>query len=63
MPLKLTKIVILLQFPTCRGGGTGRRGRLKICWWQHRESSSLSLGTLNLGSINLGDPQLRRRTS
>lgn len=27
------------------GGGIGRRDRLKIYWWQHHESSILSLGT------------------
>jgi hypothetical protein len=28
-----------------RGGGTGRRGRLKICYRQRCESSILSFGT------------------
>lgn len=29
-----------------RGGGIGRRAGLKIRWWQHREGSSPSLGTI-----------------
>ena len=30
----------------CPGGGIGRRDRLKIYWWQHHESSTLSRGTI-----------------
>jgi hypothetical protein len=33
------------DFPPCPCGGIGRRGRLKICWWQHRAGSSPARGT------------------
>jgi hypothetical protein len=29
-----------------RGGGTGRRARLKIWWWQHRVGSIPTLGII-----------------
>jgi hypothetical protein len=39
-------------------GGTGRRAGLKIQWWQHRESSSLSSPTKNNYSIFREDKKM-----
>ena len=39
----------------CRGGGTGRRARLKIWWGQLRVGSIPTLGTLIIGSGKQGE--------
>lgn len=40
----------------CRGGGTGRRARLKIWWWQHRVGSIPTLGTNTLQDVSCTFP-------
>lgn len=45
MPLPFRQkrdMIILVSMPACRNG---RRGRLKICWWQHRMGSSPIAGS------------------
>ncbi len=39
LPLNMLELIV------CRDGGTGRRARFKIWWWQHRVGSSPTLGT------------------
>ena len=43
--LPTTRIHLNFGLSSGRGGGTGRRARLKIWWERSRESSSLSPGT------------------
>ena len=38
----MIECICSVDVPACRNG---RRGRLKICWWQHRAGSSPAAGT------------------
>ena len=42
----------LLSRPTSPCGGIGRRGKLKICWWQHRAGSSPARGTRKIPQMH-----------
>ena len=44
--------------PTCRGGGTGRRARLKISWTSVRAGSSPAPGTSLRFATNKHQPSL-----